>query len=129
MQETGTRSQRALSRPRSRRPRPETSATRPIALACTDLRELLEYQAKGYAEAFAEAVEAGCGDDDATATARSAWRALLPVLSSRAAVHLYVAAITHGLSRGYVSGEFCRAGLYAAQMALASLTPGKGARA
>jgi hypothetical protein len=106
-------------RPRRRRrrgPKPGTIGTMPL-----NLEECIAFMSKGRAEAYDEALKEGCDHGEAADAANRTWRCLLPLLSSRPAVQVYIGCVAHGLSRSYITAEEARVMMYSAQMALAVL--------
>jgi hypothetical protein len=101
---------------RSRKPKPGT-----IHEMALSLPKCIAFMSKGHAEAYAEAKAAGCDDNEASESANRAWRCLLPLLSSRPAVQVYIGCVAHGLAHNYLSAEEARVMMYSAQMALAVL--------
>jgi hypothetical protein len=103
-------------RKRSRGPKPGT-----IGAMALNLSECISFMNKGRAEAYTEAIAAGCDQQEASNSGNTAWRCLLPLLSSRPAVQVYIGCVAHGLARQYITAEEARVMMYSAQMALAVL--------
>lgn len=114
---TEDEAQPAPTRPRRRRD-PKAGTIGSMALS---LPECIAFMAKGWAEAFSEAIDAGCDTQEANNTANTTWRCLLPLLSSRPAVQVYIGCVAHGLARNYVTADEARTMMYSAQLALAVL--------
>lgn len=89
------------------------------------VRAAIRFAGKAHAETLAECAENELDTFSAAKVARDAWVASLPALVSRDEIQAYIACVADGMVRRIITGAEARGMLYAAQLALSTISGAK----